>query len=69
MSGLPNNSKKAVTGKKVKGFLMTKSILRGCFSIIVALAIWEFGTRYGLPFLAAVPASERGSGLFQRRRP
>ncbi len=59
MATQPKNSKDAVLSKKVKkfkGFLTTKSILRGCFSIAVALVIWEVGTRYELPLLKAVPA-------------
>jgi NitT/TauT family transport system permease protein len=55
MSAPPNNSKNRVLGKKVKGFLATKSALRGIFSIVVASVIWEFGTRFGLPILKAIP--------------
>ncbi|MGO9621073.1 MAG: ABC transporter permease [Desulfobaccales bacterium] len=55
MSAPPKNSKNRVLGKKVKGFLATKSACRGIFSIVVASVIWEFGTRYGLPILKAIP--------------
>ncbi len=50
------DSKNDVLGKKVKGFLATKSALRGISSIVVALLIWEAGTRYGLPILSSIPA-------------
>jgi NitT/TauT family transport system permease protein len=55
MSAPLKNSKNGVLGKKVKGFLATRSACRGIFSIVVVLFIWEFGTRYGLPVLQAIP--------------
>ncbi len=55
MSAPLKNSKNGILGKKVKGFLATKSACRGIFSIVVAALIWEFGTKYGLPVLKAIP--------------
>ncbi len=51
----PNSSKNGVIAKKVKALLTNKSTYRGLVSIIVALFIWEFGTRYGLPVLKDIP--------------
>lgn len=55
MSAPPKSSKNGNLGKKIKRLLTSKATYRGSFSVIVALLIWELGTRYGLPIIKDIP--------------
>lgn len=55
MSALHKGPKNGGLWKQIKKLLRSKATYRGGFSVLVALLIWELGTRYGLPIIKDIP--------------
>jgi NitT/TauT family transport system permease protein len=51
---------------KLRKAVFSRSTTRGIASIVLVLAVWEFGRRFGVPFLAAVPAPSEVLGSLDK---